>query len=74
MEQTHDAVAALSALLQAQPPSSLATLDPDVVTGLIAAVEAERQRLKQEIERSVNDALGLVPRPFRGIVRKMIVP
>ncbi len=74
MEQTTDAMAELSSLLQADPPSSLAALDPSVITGLTSAIRAESRRQTQEIERSVNDALRLVPRPFRGIVKKMIAP
>lgn len=69
-----DAMTALADLLGEDPPASLAEVEPAVVTRLAAAVAAETRRQEAEIERAVDDALRLVPRPFRGIVRRLILP
>ena len=66
--------AALAALLDADPPASLTDLDPAVVTRLTDAVARESARQEAAIDQSVDDALRLVPRPFRGIIRKLIIP
>jgi hypothetical protein len=69
-----DAVAALAAVLRADPPAALAEVDPATVARLAEAVSAESRRQEAEIARSIDDALRLVPRPVRGIVRRIIVP
>lgn len=75
MTSTSDeAVAALGRVLGNPPPASLHNLDPDLVTRLAAAVTAESRRQEQALGQAVDHALRLVPRPLRGIVRKMIQP
>ena len=74
MATTEEATADLAALLHATPPASLADVDPAVVVRLTDAIAQESARQEAEIERAVDDALRLVPRPFRGIVRKLVVP
>lgn len=69
-----DAVSTLAALLKADPPASMALLEPVVVTRLTDAVAAESIRQEAAIEQAVDDALRLVPRPFRGIVKRLIRP
>ncbi|MGI9017478.1 MAG: hypothetical protein ACR2HR_10320 [Euzebya sp.] len=67
-------VSRLATVLNADPPPSLQTLDPAVVTRLTDAVLAESHRQSVAVMESVDHALRLVPRPFRGIVRRLIQP
>ena len=69
-----EAMADLAAVLGTDPPAGLADVDPAVVRRRAAAISTESTRQEQAIEQSVDDALRLVPRPFRGIVRRLIVP
>lgn len=69
-----DAVDQLAGTLPGQPPSSLASVEPAVVRHLAEAVTAESRRQQDALGRAVEDALRLVPRPLRGLVRKVIRP
>ncbi len=71
---SEEAVAALATLLTVDPPASLSQIEPVVVTRLTEAVAAESRRQEQEISRAVDDALRIIPRPLRGLVKKLIVP
>jgi hypothetical protein len=74
MTDPTDALRELADALGTDPPASLADLDPELVSRLAAAVTAEGRRQEAEVARSVDDALHLVPRPFRGIVKRLILP
>ncbi|WP_370325729.1 hypothetical protein [Euzebya sp.] len=69
-----DATAQLAGVLSAAPPPSLAEVEPAVVARLAEAVRTEGHRQVQAIERAVDDALRLVPRPLRGIVKRLVRP
>ena len=69
-----EALASLTTALGAAPPDSTAELDPTVLTRLADAVHAEHARQDQAIGAAVDDALRLVPRPLRGIVKRIIIP
>lgn len=69
-----DDILRLTRALKDTPPASLEQVDPAVITTLALAVEAEDARSVQAIAQAVEDALRLVPRPFRGIVRKLVQP
>lgn len=69
---TDQAVAALGRVLGATPPASLSDLDPALVSRLADAVAAESHRQATALTDAVDHALRLVPRPLRGIVRKVI--
>ena len=64
----------LTEALGSPPPDSLATLDQGVVDDLAAMVTDARLHQQQEMARAIDDALRIIPRPLRGIVRKVIVP
>lgn len=67
-------ISRLATVLNTDPPPSLCTLEPALVTRLTDAVLAESRRQEQAVLDSVDKALRLVPRPFRGIVRRLIRP
>jgi hypothetical protein len=69
---TDDAVGTLARVLGDDPPAAMSTLDPAAVTQLADAIVAERQRQHIALGQAVEDALRLVPRPVRGIVRRLI--
>lgn len=62
----------LATTLGARPPASLADLDPAVLTVLTSAIEAQRRRQQQALGQAVDHALHLIPRPLRGLVRRML--
>jgi hypothetical protein len=74
MPSVPDALTALADALDADPPAALADVDPAVVRRLADAVTAEQQRQAEAADRAVDEALRVVPRPLRGVVRRIIVP
>lgn len=73
MPTSEQPVADLTTALGAPPPASVASLDPDVLAVLTSAIDAERLRQEQALGDAVDHALRLVPRPLRGLVRRMIM-
>lgn len=69
-----EALASLAKALGVPPPDSTAELDPAVLSRLADAVNTEHARQDQAIGKAVDDALRLIPRPLRGIVKRIIVP
>lgn len=67
-------LAALTDALGSPPPPSLATLDQPAVDDLAEVVQAARRHQQQEMSRAIDDALRIVPRPLRRVVRKVIIP
>lgn len=64
----------LSAALGTAPPPSVTELDPAVVDDLARMVQAARDEQAAAMARAVDDALRLVPRPLRGVVKRVILP
>jgi hypothetical protein len=73
MSTTSDeAVADLERAIGDTPPGSLHDLEPATITRLTDAVLAERLRQERALRQAVDHALRLVPRPLRGIVKRLI--
>lgn len=53
-------------------PPGVATLAPDVQERLAGLVDAARARQSRELKRALDDTLRIVPRPLRGLVRKVL--
>lgn len=53
-------------------PPGIAALGPDAEQRLHGLVEAARARQSAELARALNDTLRIVPRPLRGLVRKVV--
>ena len=62
----------LGEILRAEPPASVSELEPAVVAKLSDAIMAEHRRQEAAIEQAIDDALRIVPRPLRGIVRRIL--
>lgn len=74
---TAPGAADLSALRDAlghPPPGSLATLDQAVVDDLAGLVVDARRGQESDLVQAIDDALRLVPRPLRGVVKRVILP
>ncbi|CAN5495081.1 hypothetical protein BH23ACT9_BH23ACT9_04470 [soil metagenome] len=74
MTNSSDALSELARVLGAEPPASLDTLDPGVLSHLTEAVLAESRRQEQALGAAVDNALRLIPRPLRGVVKRLITP
>lgn len=77
-EPTHDAAddaadTALLAALGAAPPPGVAALPGEVQVDLAEKVQAARRHQVAQIERALDESLRLVPRPLRGVVRKVVM-
>lgn len=53
-------------------PPGIVALGPDVEERLDGLVAAARARQAAELERALDDTLRIVPRPLRGLVRKVV--
>lgn len=56
----------------ALPPGIMA-LDPSVGDRVLALVAAAEERQVAEADHAVDHALAIVPRPLRGVVRKVLL-
>lgn len=63
---------ALAAFLHDDPPASMAALDQQVVDDLLAHALAAKEAQAEEISRAIDDSLRLVPRPLRGMVKRVL--
>ncbi len=54
-------------------PTAIQELGPEATERLEALVAAVEQRQVAEQERSLETALKIVPRPLRGVVKKVLV-
>ncbi len=54
-------------------PAGIAALGPEANARVQQLVRAAERRQVQEAARALDEALGLVPRPLRGVVRKVLV-
>lgn len=55
-----------------EAPSILDELDPAQASGLTDLLQSALERRHDEIARAVDEGLGMVPRPLRGPVRKIV--
>lgn len=53
-------------------PALLERLDPDEIARLTELLQSALDRRHEEIETSVDEGLGMVPRPLRGPVKKIL--
>lgn len=53
-------------------PALLEHLDPDEAVRLTELLQSALDRRHDEIETSVDEGLGMVPRPLRGPVKKIL--
>lgn len=53
-------------------PPGIAALGPEAEQRLQGLVDAARERQSAELRRALDDTLRIVPRPLRGLVRKMV--
>ncbi|WP_108667675.1 hypothetical protein [Euzebya rosea] len=67
-------LSALRDALGQPPPGSLATLDQAVVDDLAGLVVDARRGQESDLVQAIDDALRLVPRPLRGVVKRVILP
>ncbi|WP_354697717.1 hypothetical protein DSM112329_03356 [Paraconexibacter sp. AEG42_29] len=54
-------------------PAGITALGPDTVARVRALVAAAEQRQAEEADAALDTALGIVPRPLRGVVRKVLL-
>lgn len=66
------AIRALTAQLDQTPPSGLRALTDEQLLDLAAAVEAARHRQAAALAEAGDRALGRIPRPLRGPVRRVV--
>ena len=52
-------------------PKGIASLGPDVEERIAALVSEARAEQSRELARALDDTLRIVPRPLRGVVRKI---
>jgi hypothetical protein len=64
--------AELERLLGGSPPASVRALDPEALSGLADAVRAARRRQADDLTHALGEALHLIPRPLRGVARKLL--
>lgn len=64
----------LAEVLGAEPPAGLAVLDQTAIDDLAGLIGHARQEQEAALLKAVDDALRIVPRPLRGIVKKVILP
>ena len=76
LETEHDRadLSTLHDALGQPPPGSLATLDQVVVDDLADLVVGARKGQEAALLQAIDDALRLVPRPLRGVVKRVILP
>jgi hypothetical protein len=67
-----DELEALTRVLGAAPPASIAALPPDVLRRLTGQIEAGRRHHLRVAEDAVRAAIKGVPLPVRGIVKKAL--
>lgn len=53
-------------------PAGIAALGPDVAGRVQALVRAAEERQAREAQDALGTALKVVPRPLRGVVRKVL--
>lgn len=53
-------------------PAEIEALGPEAATRLRALVASAEERQEREAEASLDAALRIVPRPLRGVVRKVL--
>ena len=53
-------------------PPGVAALGDDVEERVLGMVEAARAQQAAELRRALDDTLRIVPRPLRGLVRKVV--
>jgi len=54
-------------------PREINELGPEVAARVTALVEAAEERQSREAEQAVEQALAIVPKPLRGLVRKVLL-
>jgi len=54
-------------------PREIDELGPEVAARVTALVEAAEERQSREAEQAVEQALAIVPKPLRGLVRKVLL-
>lgn len=54
-------------------PAAIVALGPDVSGRVQHLVRDAERRQVEEADRALDKALGMVPRPFRGVVKKVLV-
>ena len=54
-------------------PAGITALGPEVSARVQQLVRDAERRQTQEADRALDKALGIVPRPLRGVVRKVLV-
>jgi hypothetical protein len=54
-------------------PDGIRDLGPDVAARVSTLVQAAEERQVREGEQAVEEALAIVPRPLRGLVRKVLL-
>ncbi len=63
---------ALADALRADLPDGFGALSEDDATRLAETLTAARRRQAEELAAAADDALGHLPRPLRGPVRKLV--
>lgn len=65
-------LAALTAFLGEEPPSSAGALEQEAVDDLVQLCRQAQADQVRQISRAIDEALRLVPRPLRGMVKRVI--
>jgi hypothetical protein len=56
-----------------RPPAGITALGPDVADRVRELVAAAERRQDAEVEAALQDGLRTIPRPLRGVARKVLV-
>lgn len=54
-------------------PAGIAAMGPEAREAVAAMVAAAERRQAQEVEAALHEGLRVVPRPLRGLARKVLV-
>lgn len=54
------------------PPAAVKALGPDVLSDLDGLVREAHERQAHELDQALEEGLRAVPRPVRGVIRKVV--